>query len=185
MAITLESPGTHKTLQLFDPPNVDDFINELGDREHPSDPSKKIFGEAFDEALQRYNEKLANVQLIFRRVLDTVYTPWPWALQAVAAKERADIISMREAHKSDPDHHCHGKYFRTIDSQLEERKIERDILDACLVGCNNIGGFENGVARDEETRQRLIDSLLMNRLGGSASMLAMQAQGLGARQSLF
>lgn len=185
MTLALERPGILKPIGLFEEPTHELFIVKEGGEEVPGDPARRYNKEAFDAFHKRWAEKARGVQLVFRRVLDTVYGPWPWKMQALEAEERQALIALREENKNDPEHLCHRSHFHTKDYDRKNNDLEREILGACLIGAIGLDGFQPGQTKTEEERLELIDTLMINGLGSRATWKAMIAQGLTVNQSLF
>lgn len=161
--------------------------------------------EAFERSHKEYKEKLENVKLIFRPVLEDEYMDWPYDLNQLEMDEELRLERLRLEQASNPKHPCHQKGWHTSEYLKADAKLTRKILRPCLIGCEGFKRFDSGVfvivgedkktikaeeytgreTLDEEQIDELIESIIRGKMMLLAVTCAFKSQGLTVEETLY
>ena len=160
--------------------------------------------EAHDVAAQRYADRLKEVKLLFRPVLDDTYMDWPYELNDLELSEAQRLEQLRATNAHLPQHPCHQKGFRTSTYLRGDAALARKILRSSLIGAEGFDEFPNGVflrggaqplsasiVSDYETNldvalvNELVETIIRGHMMMIAVAAAFRSQGLTITESLL
>lgn len=113
-----------------------------------------------------------------------MYGDWPFVYNQIRMDEKVRVEKQRAEFVEDKDHLCHQEVYVSREYYKANLEFTHTILDACLVGSENLPGFASGECENEDKKQYLIQTLIMSGLGQRAVNGAFASASLSDEESL-